>query len=153
MRHILVPVDFSNVTPYVVDCAVTLADRFGSELHLLHVAAPDPAFVGYETGPESVRDFVAAELRAEHRQLHTLATQLRQAGTHVRAVAIQGDTVATILARAEHIAADVIVIGSHGHGALYRILLGSISEGVLRGAKCPVMVVPAALAGTPSAHA
>lgn len=142
MRQILVPVDFSSVTSQLIDLAIALTDRFGSELHLLHVAAPDPAFVGYDTGPTSVRDFVASELRDEHRRLHDLATQLRQGSRVVHARSVQGDTVATILTRARHLGADLIIIGSHGHGALYRVLLGSISEGVLRSAPCPVLVVP-----------
>lgn len=151
MRHILVPIDFSSVTPRLLEQAVDLADRFSSELHLLHVAAPEPDFVGYDTGPESVRDFVATELRAEHRQLQEIATQLRRPSRVVHAHSIQGDTVETILERARHVGADLIVIGSHGHGALYRALLGSISEGVLRGTPCPVLVVPAPRDGTTKA--
>lgn len=152
MRQILVPIDFSSVTPQMIERALELADRFGSELHLLHVVAPDPAFVGYATGPESVREFVATELRDEHRRLHELATQLRNGSRTVHALSIQGDTVAKILERAKHVGADLIVIGSHGHGALYRALLGSISEGVLRGAPCPVLVIPAKPEGAIVGH-
>ncbi|MBW2274656.1 MAG: universal stress protein, partial [Deltaproteobacteria bacterium] len=47
-----------------------------------------------------------------------------------------------ILAEAKRLAADMIVMGSHGHGALYRALLGSVSEGVLHKATCPLTIVP-----------
>lgn len=143
MRQILVPVDFSAVTAAIVDHAAQFAARFDAEIALLHVAAPDPDFVGYETGPETVREHVAADLREEHRNLQTLADSLRERGLRAHAVSVQGSTVETILERAARIHADLIILGSHGHGALYRALVGSVSEGVLREAPCPVLVVPA----------
>ena len=59
------------------------------------------------------------------------------------ALHIQGSLVEKILTSAETHAADLIVMGSHGHGALYELLVGSVTSGVLHGAKCPVLVVPA----------
>lgn len=47
-----------------------------------------------------------------------------------------------LLAEQGRLAADAIVLGSHGHGALYDLLVGSVAEGVLRRAPCPVVVVP-----------
>jgi nucleotide-binding universal stress UspA family protein len=48
-----------------------------------------------------------------------------------------------ILAQADQLQADLIVVGSHGHGATYDLLVGSISSGVIRKSKVPVLVVPA----------
>jgi len=143
MRQILVPIDFSQVTTAVIEQAATLAERFDAEIALLHVAAPDPDFVGYDAGPETVREHVAADLRSEHRQLQSVADALRSRGLRAHAVSLQGSTVEAILERAERVGADLIVIGSHGHGALYRALVGSVSEGVIRGSRCPVLLVPA----------
>jgi nucleotide-binding universal stress UspA family protein len=47
-----------------------------------------------------------------------------------------------ILAQMEKLDADLVIMGSHGHGAIYRTLLGSVSEGVLHDAACPVLIVP-----------
>jgi len=143
MRNILVPVDFSPVTIAVLEHAARLANAFDAEITLLHVAAPEPEFVGYDAGPDTVRDQVAAELRGVHRDLQKLADELRARGVRAHAVCVRGSTVETIHERAEHSNADLIVIGSHGHGALYRTLMGSVSEGVLRHAKCAVLLVPA----------
>lgn len=144
MRQILVPVDFSAVTDAVIEQAAALARCFDADLSLLHVAAPDPDFVGYDAGPETVREHVAVDLRNEHRELQALAESLRGRGLRAHAVSVQGSTVETILERAERIGAELIVIGSHGHGALYRALVGSVSEGVIRGSRCPVLLVPSA---------
>ena len=62
MQNILVPVDFSAVTQRVLEHVVPLARAFKSTLWLLHVAAPDPDFAGYEAGPESVREGVELTL-------------------------------------------------------------------------------------------
>lgn len=143
MRQLLVPVDFSPVTAAVLDHAARLAKGFGAEVTLLHVAAPEPEFVGYATGPETVRSDVAGVLRKAHRDLQQLAETLRSEGVVAHAVCVQGSTVEMIRERAERSSADLIVIGSHGHGALYRALMGSVSEGVVRGAPCAVLLVPA----------
>ena len=82
------------------------------------------------------------ELRAEHRDLQQWASDLRDQGLNAEALLVQGPTVDTLVERAEHLKADVIVLGSHGHGAVYRALVGSVSEGVLRKTKRPLLIVP-----------
>jgi nucleotide-binding universal stress UspA family protein len=143
VKKLLAALDFSEVTDAVVDQAAELAQAFSAELTLIHVAAPDPDFVGFEAGPDTVRDTRAGELRGEHRKLQELADGLRERGIATKALLIQGRTIEKILEEAARSGAGTIVIGSHGHGALHRVLLGSVSEGVVRGAACPVHVVPA----------
>jgi nucleotide-binding universal stress UspA family protein len=142
MRNILVAVDFSQITESVVQQAGELATGLGSHLWLVHAAAPDPDFVGYEAGPAGVRDQVAEEFRDEHRKLQSLAESLRDTGLRATALLVQGPTVEMILKEADRLEADLIVIGSHGHGAVYHLLLGSISKAVLKRSKTPVMIVP-----------
>lgn len=148
MKNILVPVDFSPVTASVIALAAQLAQAFGSAVWLLHVAAPDPDFGGYGMGPNSVRDRVALELRDVHRQLQDHSQALRGRGIDATALQVQGSIPETILQEAKRLGADLIVLGSHGHGALHRALLGSVSEGVLHHASCPVVILPATTVAT-----
>jgi len=150
MGSILAPVDFSDLTPGVIAAAESLAAAFSAKLWLLHVSAPDPDFVGFEAGPQTVRNQRAHALRVEHRELQEVADRIRAAGVDATALLIQGPTVEKILAEAERIAADWIVMGSHGRGAVRRALLGSVSEGVLHRARCKVAIVPR---GAVSGHA
>jgi nucleotide-binding universal stress UspA family protein len=142
MELLLVPIDFSAGTEKVLAAAHRLAVATGATLRLLHVAPPDPDFVPYDAGPALVRKHVAHTLRAEHRRLHELAVQFSKDGVQTTARMVMGPFIETIVEQAKQSSADMIVLGSHGHGALFRIVLGSVSEGVVRQADCPVLVVP-----------
>ncbi|MBW2288523.1 MAG: universal stress protein [Deltaproteobacteria bacterium] len=148
MQNIIVPIDFSPISEVVLDIAKILAQCFSARLWLIHVASPDPDFVGYDAGPQSVRDQLAEHLREEHQRLQATAAELREAGIETTALLIQGATADKILAEADHHAADLIVMGSHGHGAMHRALMGSVSERVLRKAACPVTIIPHQVAKT-----
>jgi nucleotide-binding universal stress UspA family protein len=139
---ILAMIDFSDVTPSVVASAARLAQAMDAELLLLHIGQPDPDFVGYEVGPDTVRQDVARELKDEHRRLAELAESASSTGLSCRGLMVQGPTVETALEQAQRHSATWIVLGSHGHGALFNLLVGSVSEGVLHGANCPVVVIP-----------
>jgi nucleotide-binding universal stress UspA family protein len=142
MKTILACIDFSEMEGPVIEAAAALASAFVGELHVLHVAEPDPAFVGYAAGPETVRDRVASLIREEHRRVEACAEELTKRGLAAHPHLLRGPYAATILREAERLGAEVIVIGSHGHGRLHELLVGSVAEQVLRGAKVPVLVVP-----------
>lgn len=143
MKTILVPVDFSDVTTRLIETARDFAAAFGSRLVLLNVAEPEPDFVGFEAGPPAVRVNVARDFKAERQKLDELKSQLAVPGRVVVALHIQGPMVEKILGEADEQQADLIVMGSHGHGAFYELLVGSVTHGVIKGARCPVLVVPA----------
>jgi len=140
--NILVPVDFSVATQKVIQEARSLAEKLSAKIWLIHVAEPDPFFVGYEPGPQSVRDNLAKKFRKEHLELQEQAKKLRESEVNATALLIQGPTVQSILKEANKLKADMIIMGSHGHGAVLKLLVGSVSEGVLRESPCPVLVIP-----------
>lgn len=142
MSGILVPVDFSTGTDSIIREAENLAKKVQQSLILLHVAAPNPDFVGYETGPETVRQQVAERFREEHRTLQDIKDKLSSRGIDAEALLVQGPTVEKILSEQKRLGADWIVIGSHGHSAVYDLLVGSVAEGILRHTTCPVIVIP-----------
>ena len=138
MKRILVPVDFSPVTESAIQTAETMAKALASKISLLHVIVPDVVVMteyGMYTHPDHERPWC-------HKQLEILANQLRGRGCEVDTVIEQGRAAATILKEIDERQIDLAVMGSHGHGALYDLIVGSVSEGVLRKATCPVMIVP-----------
>ena len=139
---ILVGIDFSESAQKVIDQSAVLAEALNAKIWLVHVAEPDPAFVGYEADPKVMRDVVAKKYHEEHRRLQAIGETLRDSGLDCVALLVQGATVETLLAEASKVEADMIVIGSHGRGALKRLLIGSTSEGVLHRSEIPVHIVP-----------
>ncbi len=142
MKNILALIDFSDVSEAVVKTAAELARAFKTPAYLLHVAAPDPDFVGYEAGPQTVRDSMAERFREEHHKLHALEEKLKADGLDATGLVVQGPTVEKILGEIARLKAGIAVMGSHGHGALRHLLVGSVTEGVMRKGSCPILVVP-----------
>ena len=143
MKNILAAIDFSDISPLVIDKAAEISQCFASKLWLIHVAAPDPDFIGYSTGPQGERDWRAKTLRKEHRYLQDRALELDRQKIDVTPLLIQGATVKTIIQESLKLKADMIVIGSHGNNTIYKALVGSVSEGVIQQASCPVLLIPA----------
>ena len=141
--NILAAVDFSAVTRDVLDALRRVCGALPAKLWLVHVAPPEPDFVGYEPGPHAVRSQVAAEHRTRHQQLQSLADEMRTEGIETTALLLQGPTVETLVEEAAKLQAALIVLGSHGHGAVYDLLVGSVAEGVVRRSKIPVLLIPA----------
>ncbi|HEX6104740.1 MAG TPA: universal stress protein [Gemmatimonadales bacterium] len=144
--NILAAVDFSGFT----DPILAALDRIAAEvpetrIWLLHVAEPDPSFVGYDAGPAAVRDQVAAEYRRERQQLQECAARLERSGREVTALVVPGAIADVILAESARLEIDLIVMGSHGYGTLAELIVGGVSKVVLRKATCPVLVIPPAL--------
>jgi len=144
MSEVLACIDFSSATDAVIAEAVRLAQGLGGHLHLLHVAAEEPIIGGYDKDPIGTytRDDRAHELLDEHHRLREIAAGLETDDLQVMPLLVMGSTVDKILEEARRIDATQIVVGSHGRSGLLHLLLGSVSESVLRHAECPVVVVP-----------
>ncbi|MBV9731747.1 MAG: universal stress protein [Verrucomicrobia bacterium] len=147
MKSILVPVDFSDVTLKVVKAAVYLAKPFQSHITLMHVewTAPAPEIIDFGAGPNLVPPPVRDEpeiSEAKKRKLAELEELVTSVGLTSTTIELHGPPVEQILAQAETARVDLIVIGSHHHGALYHLIEGGVTEGILGRARCPVLIVP-----------
>ncbi len=162
MKRILVPVDFSPAMEGVLSKAGEMARVLGAELHLVHVReiAPVPVFpaatIGYpgigmpEMGmagglPVGCSGYLPADQpdEKEKSRLEILKGELARSGLNAIAHEREGTVVEEILKTAEEISADLVVMGSHGHGPVYNLLVGSVTEGVLKAGQRPLLLVPA----------
>ena len=161
MKRILVPIDFSDATPPVIDLARQLAKGLDAEIHLVHVkeltAAAAPGALGYglagmpELAPMSgmpvpVFDPMAQPIPEDEDQKSQLAQwqrEIDQDGINVSLHEPTGTVAEEILNQADVLHVDWIVMGTHGHGAMYNLLVGSATKGVLKHSRRPVLLVPA----------
>jgi nucleotide-binding universal stress UspA family protein len=148
MRSILAFIDFSDVTDAVVENAADLARAFKAKLILVHVTTPEADYEGGEMRTNISREGVAGEMHRYHHRLQKLESDYRDAGIDatsllVRSTSARGKPVRKILQEIMRVRPDLIVVGSHGHGLVHKVLLGSVSSAVVRKAPCPVVVVPA----------
>ena len=139
---LLAALDLSRTTPAVLREARAWARRLSAELFLIHVAEPDPDFIGYGAGPESVRLAVAHKFQRAHQQIEALAVELRQDGLNATALLVQGPTAETILREADKLSADAIIMGTRARSAVRELFVGSVSKEVLHKSTHPVLLVP-----------
>jgi nucleotide-binding universal stress UspA family protein len=103
---------------------------------------PEPDVVEFKVDPQAARESLAKKFHVEHRQIQELANRMRKAGVDTTALLVHGATVETILKEASELEVDMIVVGSHGRGAMYQLLVGSVSKAVLHKSRFPILVVP-----------
>jgi len=143
LRIIVCPIDFSDVSAYAVDFARDLARPFGASLHLLHIV--DEAYQYWmAVGPNSVPIGPPPEelVQAAREGMVNFVNKHFPAGeerpvTHVEL----GRPFLEIIGYALKVSADLILIGTHGRSGLSHVLLGSVTEKVVRKAECPVLTI------------
>jgi nucleotide-binding universal stress UspA family protein len=149
--RIVVAIDLKAGT----DRLLAEAQRYGLALNavvdIIHIAPPDPDFVGYmksddpaeKTQDNLIRESEATALRAEHQQTQDFAAALRANGLRVeRALTVQGPILATILDQTRKLSADLLILGSHHHIALHRLWFGDIAVDATKQAPCSLLVIP-----------
>jgi len=121
-KNIMVAVDFNDSIGELMVYADTLAQAYNSKVWILHVADPEPDFVGYEPGPQYIRDIKAEEYREEHRNLQEICKNFLSEDINAEALLIQGSTVETVLSEAQKLHIDLLIVGTHKHSFLHNLL-------------------------------
>jgi len=148
MKKVLIAIDYNPVSEKVVDAGYKLAKQMDAEVVLMHVVADVayygiqyPTFMGYGGFDNSIDLNLATEMRdVAKNYLEAVAKHLNDpsVGTQLG----YGDAANAILKYAEEWKADVIVLGTHSHNFLEKLLLGDVASQVLKHTKVPVFMVP-----------
>lgn len=146
MKTIIAAVDFSNATPGVLGMAVRIALSFQARLHLLHVVEPEPSYTAYGFTPDEFPALHAYQEEAKRRaakqlqeELTKVLPELPDTVTEIR----EGSPLHCLIDFVKESEADMVILGSHGHGFIASLLLGSVAEGMVRKATVPTLIVPA----------
>lgn len=139
---VLAAIDLSRASSFIIEAVHRVATATDAEVFLLHVVTPLPSISGPEFQPVMEPMALSEDYLDERDQLNELVNQLTSVGIKTSAVMATGSPAAAVLNEAKRLHAELIVVGSHGHGLLYDALLGSVSAGILRKSPIPVLVVP-----------
>lgn len=155
IKDVLYATDLSKNSAYAFRYAVNTAQKHDAKIHLLHVIEPlspqEEALVLTYVKKEEIdkrrKDAKNNLLQRIEERLRQFAerelnddpeTLKRVVGVHI----VEGDPAAEILAMADQLGSDVVIMGTHGKGALRHAFLGSVAEKVLRRIRKPVYVIP-----------
>ena len=146
MANILVPLDTSASAEKVLCAAGDLASRLKIGLTLLHVIEPMASYVPVGAAMDVITtapmEIDPLQTDGARKRLESHAAKLRAKGLEVDCEALIGIASDEILEMAKERGSELIVLGSHGHGAIYHLFSGSVVTGVLKHSTCPVVVVP-----------
>ena len=139
LNSIMCPTDFSKSSDAALGYASALAAETGATLHIVHVAEKTPAYLagygGFTYVPD-VPDSIEREMRNKLDK-----TNATRSDVVVKRHFLTGSAVPEIVEFANREKTDLIILGTHGRTGISRVLMGSIAEGVLRKAPCPVLTV------------
>lgn len=140
IKKILCAVDFSEVSPMVVNYARVLAKAFEAEVILLYSAPSLDQYVSFHVPPNSIETFVGEIVSGAEQNMEAFIAQ------HLPDVSVTGRVVSgyaaeEIIKCANEEKADLIIMGTHGRKGIDRILFGSVAEKVVKSANCPVLTL------------
>ena len=143
LKKILYPTDFSKHSLAALPYALDLTRQFDAQLHCLHVV--DESYQYWMAGGESAMPIVVSEREirdSAQKQLDDfIEKNLAEFKDRLTSKIVSGRPFVEIIRYANQQQIDLIVIATHGHGALASMLLGSVTEKVVRKSPCPVMTV------------
>lgn len=143
INRILATTDFSQFSMPALTCACEMAKQFGSELHLLHVC-PDAAMLIPESGGVGGIDLFENDVNFEQLAMSNLQKLPDADWNNGRSIVRATQTGFPFIEINRYSIAheiDLIVMGTHGRSGLSHLLMGSVTEKVLREAACPVLTV------------
>ena len=142
MDKILVAVDLSDVASTTVESAAKFASAFKSQVRILHVVVPVPTYIGNEIVQPVMPADNEEETNRIKEDLASMVDYLVQKGIKTDYELVKGPIVESVIEQAVAYNADMIILGAHNHGFLYRAFIGSVCSGVVKQSPYPVLIIP-----------
>ena len=152
-QRLLVPLDGSDLSEMVVPKAAELANSFGATLHLVQVVSRRPEIDALRTSDihalyagvdamQHAREEIDRGKAGAGSYLAGLASRLQEEGSRIETAVLEGYAHEKILEYARENGIDLVVISTHGYGGFKRMLLGSVTDRIIRSGELPVLVLP-----------
>ncbi|HEY3969375.1 MAG TPA: universal stress protein [Planctomycetaceae bacterium] len=141
LKRILTATDFSDASKVALRYAVAFSQAFQAEVILCHVLEKPDLLAGLPPVAEGYIPPNLAELQEQHARVQCEQVLAEAGLSQARLVLSHGHPAKEITHAAAQEQADLIIVGTHGRGAIAHLLLGSVAEKVVRLAPCPVLTV------------
>ncbi len=146
MKTLLAAVDFSDASKKVIDQAHAIAKALPAKIFFAHVVEPVANFVPVGAAMDVIDStpppMIETDAKPQQERLDKLVAAATADGIEADSLVLIGLAAEEIVNAAETQQADTILVGSHGHGALYNLFAGSVVTGILKRSEIPVLVVP-----------
>ncbi len=142
MKNIVVAIDFGDFSKRIINFSVEYAKDKNIKIYFLHVLSLDVSYVIGDVGMQYVHGVQENMIEADTKRLEELTDFIKGENIPYETEVVQGIASDSILEKAKEVKAELILIGSHGHGALYEALVGSVAHDVLKITDIPVLIVP-----------
>jgi nucleotide-binding universal stress UspA family protein len=140
LKKVLVPTDFSENSKAAIRYGCALCEAFDAEMHLLHVMEDPMIYPPMAEGYAPAMDFAELEREVEQQLQQAVSAEWQQK-IKIERVTRRGAPFLEVIRYAKEAPVDLIVMGTHGRGAIAHMLLGSVAEKVVRKAPCPVLTI------------
>lgn len=140
IAKILCAIDLSPQTKPVANYAIAMAKAFNAEITVVYVAPQFNQYLSFDIMPESIGKFTVDVCASATKALKKEFDEAF-AGVNAKMEVLQGYPATEIVDYAKTNKVDLIVMGTHGHQGLNRILFGSVAEGVVKNSPIPVLTI------------
>ena len=142
IQNIMVAVDFNEKDENLLAHAQQMAEKFNAKIWVIHIAMSDDGFIGYDAGPQYIRDLRAKDLRKEHKTLSLYAQNFNEAGIASEGLLIPGLEAETILEELAKLNIDLFMMGGYKHGFLDRLFDETDLSQLAVKSNIPLLIVP-----------
>ncbi|MEF3169340.1 MAG: universal stress protein [Deltaproteobacteria bacterium] len=140
IKKILFPVDFTDSSRKIIPHLLHFAQKFGAEIHIVHVVRGPEEFSGFEMGAAWWSTYEKELIDGAQKAMDRFVEEALP-GHSVITKVLMGDIVGEILNYAKGAGVQLIIMGTHGRKGLEKVMFGSVAEGVVKAADCPVLTI------------
>ncbi len=141
IKKILFPVDFTTATDKILPFVKDMVKVFNAKLYIMHVIRSPEEFAGFEMGPAWYATFEKELKEGAEKSMRRLVSEQLEDLEDVETNIEIGDIADTIIGFVNDNDVDMIIIGTHGRKGLEKVMFGSVAEGVIKDAPCPVLTI------------
>ena len=140
-NRVLFPVDFSESSDKIVPYVQSVAERFGSQIHILFAARVFDHFTSIYVPHPSINKFEKELIDGAEKRLYEFVDHHFKEFPHTKTAVVAGDPSEEIINYINEHEIDLVIMGTHGRKGMDKIIFGSVAERVVKSSPVPVMVV------------